>query len=104
MTRQFIFLTISLMLKRLSIIGFLVLAVFFLVACGEQPPDRTQSSYTGTVKRQGSDLVLGTDSDQFTIRSTFLDLTPYVNQKVKMHGQFSQDVFFVDDVKPAAVK
>ena len=76
--------------------------VFVLSACSRPGPDRTLSTYTGVVGVSGSYFNLQTDDDNFKIRSTFLDLTPYLNKKVKVNGQFSQDIFFVDDVKPAA--
>ncbi|MCL5676203.1 MAG: hypothetical protein M1120_03705 [Patescibacteria group bacterium] len=89
------------MIKRLVIISIFFVAVLFFSACGTPRPQRTSFSYTGTVSQSGLSLIITTDNDAFKIRSTFLDLTPYLNKKVQIHGQFSQDVFFVDDVKPA---
>lgn len=88
------------MIKRFGVICFLFLAVFVLSACGTPRPQRTDFSYTGTVTQVGETFIMTTDDDKFIIRSTFLDLSPYINKKVKLHGQFSQAVFFVDDVKP----
>lgn len=72
----------------------------FLAGCGKARPQRTSFSYTGIVRQDGYYLTITTDDDNFKLRSTFLDLSFYLNKKVKIHGQFSQDVFFVDDIKP----
>lgn len=90
------------MVKRSLVCLFLFLAVFFLSACGTPRPQRTSFTYTGKISQAGETFILETDDDRFIVRSTFLAFTPYLNKKVKVHGQFSQDVFFVDDVKPAA--
>ena len=89
------------MVKRSFICLFLFLAIFFLSACGTPRPQRTDFAYTGIVSQTGKTFIMTTDDDRFIVRSTFLDLAPYLNKKVKIHGQFSQAVFFVDDVKPA---
>jgi len=89
------------MIKRFGVISFLFLAVFFLSACGTPRPQRTDFTYSGIVTQAGQTFIMTTDDDKFIVRSTFLDLSPYINKKVKVHGQFSQAVFFVDDVKPA---
>ncbi|MBI3384614.1 hypothetical protein HY030_00265 [Candidatus Gottesmanbacteria bacterium] len=90
--------TIKAMFKKLSLF-LLILSVFILSACGQPPPDRTLRFYTGTIKVEGNYYVVETDNDKFRLRSTFLDLAPYLNKKMRLHGQFSQDVFFVDDIK-----
>ncbi len=86
------------MFKKISLL-LVILSVFVLSACGQPPPDRTQNFYTGTIKVEGRYYVLETDDDKFRLRSTFLDFAPYINKKMRLHGQFSQDIFFVDDIK-----
>jgi len=86
------------MFKKASLL-LVILSVFILSACGQPPPDRTLLTYTGTINVEGKYYVLVTDDDKFRLRSTFLDFSPYLNKKMRLHGQFSQDIFFVDDVK-----
>lgn len=89
-------------MKKHFLILFLILSIVpFLAGCGKARPERTSFSYTGVISQIGYYLTITTDDDNFKLRSTFLDLNPYLNKKVKIHGQFSNDVFFVDDVKPA---
>lgn len=89
------------MLKKAFLVLSLFLVVFFLSGCGPVRPNRTLLSYVGVMDQEGRYFVIKTDDDQFRIRSVFLDLTPYLRKKVKIHGQFSQSLFFVDDVKLA---
>lgn len=86
------------MFNKISLL-LVILSVFVLSACGQPPPDRTLKTYTGTIGVEGKYYVLITDNDKFRLRSTFLDFEPYLNKKMRLHGQFSQDVFFVDDIK-----
>lgn len=95
-----IFIMIKSFVKRLSLLIVFTVLVFFLSSCGTQRPQGKSFSYVGVVRQEGPSWVLETDEDKFRIRSTFLDLTPYLNKKVKIHGQFSSEVFFIDDVKP----
>ncbi len=84
------------------IISFLVLSVFTLSACGEKAfPRNAENIYIGTIAPQGRFWVFETDAGIFKISSTFLDLNPYLGKKIKIHGQFSKDTFFIDDVKIA---
>ena len=89
-------------MKKLFILILFSAIIFTLSACAKSGPSRSENTYVGVVGISGSYFNLQTDDDNFKIRSTFLDLTPYLNKKVKIRGQFSKDVFFIDDVKPAA--
>lgn len=88
-------------MSKFVLLLFLSITILVLSACSRPGPSRMENTYTGVVGVSGSYFSLQTDDDNFKIRSTFLDLTPYLNKKVKIHGQFSKEVFFVDDVKPA---
>ncbi|MBI3981133.1 hypothetical protein HY345_04000 [Candidatus Microgenomates bacterium] len=88
-------------MKKTLLVVLLSASIFILTACSQSGPSRAENTYVGVVGVSGSYFSLQTDDDNFKIRSTFLDLTPYLNKKVKIHGQFSKEVFFVDDVKPA---
>lgn len=89
-------------MKRFLVILFLLLSTLTFSACGQpafQPsPD---GYYTGTIEKQGIYWVFTAEQGTFKIRSTFLDLNPYIGKKIRIHGQFSKDTFFIDDVKAA---
>ncbi len=88
-------------MKKLLLVTCYFLLVTFLSACGTPPPDRSGTTYTGTITYNGKTWVFETDNDIFSIKSAFLDLNPYMGKKIKIHGQFSKDLFFIDDVKLA---
>lgn len=84
------------------VVSLLFLSVFTLSACGEKPfPRSADNFYTGVIAQQGRFWAFETDAGIFKISSTFLDLNPYLGKKIKIHGQFSKDTFFIDDVKAA---
>ncbi len=89
------------MFKKLLLSLFFVGSIVFLSACGPVKPSRAAFSYIGVVHQEGRYYVIQTDDDNFRIKSVFLDLSPYLSKKVKIHGQFSQNLFYVDDVKAA---
>lgn len=84
--------------KILLLLGF----VLILSGCTIATPRPISYTFIGTFELQGRYWVITTeDSKIYKIKTTFLDLNPYIGKKVKVHGQFSKDVFFIDDVKLA---